>query len=167
MSVLRAVSVPPVGGDTIWTSTCAAYEELSSATQRFVDELHAYHDSSTLNRRDPHLEITGAVHPVVIDHPHNGRRAIFVNPMFTRHVVELSSRESVRVLSLLEEFVQAPSHQVRWHWEPGTVAMWDNFATQHYVVFDYTGPRVMHRVTACGGRPTSARAQAAAPDQSG
>jgi taurine dioxygenase len=160
-SVLRSVTVPDVGGDTIWASTAAAYEELSSAMQRFVDELSAYHDSCSTNSRDPHLEILGAVHPVVIDHPWSGRRCIFVNPMFTKHIVDLSPRESERVLALLFEQVQVPSHQVRWRWEPNTVAMWDNLATQHSVVVDYTAPRLMQRVTVRGPRPTSSRLPAA------
>jgi taurine dioxygenase len=159
-SVLRAVTVPSVGGDTLWTSTCAAYDELSSAMQRFVDGLHAEHDSSALNRRDPHLEVLRAEHPVVIDHPWTGRRSIFVNPMFTRRIVELSERESDQVLELLYSQVQRPSHQVRWRWTPDSVAMWDNFATQHFVVVDYDQPRVMHRVTIRGPRPTSAAAGA-------
>jgi len=154
-SVLRAITVPRVGGDTIWASTAAAYDDLSSAMQRFVDGLHAYHDSSSLNGRDPDLEIIGTVHPVVIDHPWTGRRCLFVNPMFTRHIVELTPGESRRVLELLHEKVRTPSFQVRVHWEPGMVAMWDNLATQHFVVVDYSEPRKMQRVTIRGPRPTS------------
>ena len=157
-SVLRAVTLPRVGGDTIWASTCAAYDELSSAMQHFVDGLHAFHDSSAHNRRDPDLEVISAVHPVVIDHPWTGRRSIFVNPDFTRRIVELSADESARVLTLLDEQVRVPSHQVRWRWEPNAVAMWDNLATQHFVAGDYVGVRTMHRVTIQGPRPTSSRA---------
>lgn len=161
-SVLRSVTMPSVGGDTLWTSTCAAYDELSSATQRFVDGLHAYHDSSTLNSRDPHLDIVSAVHPVVIDHPRTGRRSLFVNPMFTKRIVELSECESENLLSMLYRYIQMPSHQVRWSWRPGAVAMWDNLATQHFVVHDYTEPRSMRRVTIRGERPTSSVASAPA-----
>jgi taurine dioxygenase len=156
-SILRAVTVPRVGGDTLWASMYACYEGLSSAMQRLVDGLHAHHDSSILNNRDPHLEVVGAIHPVVVDHPWTGRRSIFVNPMFTHRIVELGETESEQVLALLYEQVHAASVQVRWRWEPNTVAMWDNFATQHSVVVDYTEPRTMHRVTVKGPRPTSSQ----------
>jgi len=131
-SVLRPVALPPVGGDTIWTSTCFAYDALSSSMQRFVDGLHARHDSSALNNRDKDLPIIETVHPVVIDHPWTGERSIFVNPMFTKNIVELEPEESARVLEVLYRAVQLPSHQVRWKWRPDAVAMWDNFATQQH-----------------------------------
>lgn len=158
-SVLRAVTVPSRGGDTLWSSTCASYEALSSSMQRLVDELHAAHDSSVLNLRDPHLPIARAVHPVVIDHPGTGRRSVFVNPMFTKRILELTPRESERVLAVLYDEVRAPSHQVRLRWQPNTIAMWDNLATQHFVVVDYSAPRVMRRVTVRGSRPVSSRTQ--------
>src|SRR4051794_23277856 len=82
-SVLRAVTLPKVGGDTIWSSTRAAYHALSNDMQRLVDGLHAFHDSSPLTARDPGLEIAGTIHPVVIDHPWTGQRCLFVNEMFT------------------------------------------------------------------------------------
>jgi len=154
-SVLRSVVLPPVGGDTIWSSTCAAYDALSPQTRQFIDGLHALHDSSVLNGRDPDLEVVSAIHPVVIDHPRTGRRSIFVNPMFTKRIVELSKSESAHVLAMLYAQVQAQSHQVRWRWRPNTVVMWDNLATQHCVAYDYTEPRSMRRVTIKGVRPTS------------
>ena len=154
-SVLRPVELPVVGGDTLWASTAAAYDNLSSAMQRLVDGLHAHHDSTRQNNRDPQLDVRHAVHPVVIDHPWTGQRCVFVNPMWTRRIVELSEPESDRVLRVLFDAVQSPTHQVRWRWQPRSVAMWDNLATQHFVTYDFTGPRVMHRVTICGPRPTS------------
>jgi taurine dioxygenase len=160
MSVLRAVTLPAVGGDTLWASTCAAYDELSSSMQRFLDGLHAVHESSAHNQSHSDLEVLEAIHPVVIDHPWTGRRSIFVNPLWTRRIVELNPRESERVLGLLYEQVQLPSHQVRWHWQPHAVAMWDNFATHHFVVHDYEGPRRTQRVSIRGGRPTSSLVEA-------
>lgn len=154
-SVLKAVTLPPIGGDTVWTSTCAAYDGLSTPVQRFIDGLHADHDSSRLNRRDPHLDVLRTTHPVVIDHPATRRRSIFVNSMFTTRIVELSESESAHVLDMLYQHVRQPSYQVRWRWQPNCVAMWDNYATQHCVVVDYTEPRKMHRVTITGSRPTS------------
>jgi taurine dioxygenase len=159
LNVLRAVTLPAVGGDTLWTSTCAAYDELSSSLQAFVDGLHAVHESSAHNQAYADLEVLEAVHPVVIDHPWTGRRSIFVNPLWTRRIAELLPRESERVLGLLHQQVQEPAHQVRWRWQPDAVAMWDNFATQHTVMHDYQGPRRTQRVTIRGPRPTSSRVE--------
>jgi len=156
-SVLRPIVLPSVGGDTTWTSTCVAYETLSAPLRDMVDGLTAYHDCTALLRRDPHLELIGAVHPVVIDHPANGRRSLFVNPMFTQRILELSAVESAAVLDLLYRHIQANSHQVRWKWRSDAVVMWDNFATQHCVAYDYDVPRSMRRVTIKGWRPSSSR----------
>ena len=154
-SVLRPVVLPEVGGDTVWTSTCMAYDTLSAPLQQMVDGLTAYHDCAALLRRDPHLQLIGAVHPVVIDHPVTGRRSLFVNPMFTQRIVELSRSESAAVLDLLYRHIQAASHQVRWKWRRDAVVMWDNFASQHCVVYDYNETRSMRRVTIKGSRPAS------------
>lgn len=160
-SILRAVEVPSSGGDTLWASMVAAYAGLSSKLQRFIDGLHAEHQSDSFRRliaqgkalEDAPTEMTSSTHPVVTHHPVTGERSLFVNVIFTKRIVELSQLESDRVLALLWEHVKAPDFQVRFNWEPGAVAFWDNRATQHYVVADYTERRVMHRVTIRGDKP--------------
>jgi taurine dioxygenase len=153
-SVLRSVTLPRVGGDTLWSSTGAAFDGLSSAMQRMALELHALHDSSPLSRRDPDLPVVSARHPVVIAQPSSGRPSLFVNRMFTRRIDELTERESTQILELLFREIERSAHQVRWRWEPNSVAMWDNFGAQHCVVVDYgEQPRTMHRVTVLGPRP--------------
>ena len=164
ISILRAVELPPVGGDTLWASAYATYEGLSSRMQRFVDELDALHDAAGAfgtrvaggrTRADGEREMRTAVHPVVIRHPVSGTKALYVNGIFTTELVELSRAESAALLSVLLEAVHDPSLQVRLRWEPGTVAMWDNRCTQHAAAGGYEGRRVMHRVMVMGAPPAA------------
>ena len=92
-------------------------------------------------------------HPVVRVHPETGERGLFVNPVFTSHIDGLSHLESERILALLYDHITAPERVVRWRWQAGDVAMWDNRATSHYAAADYDGTRLMHRITVAGDRP--------------
>ena len=160
-AVLRAVQVPSIGGDTCFASMYAAYDALSPAVQSFIDGLHASHSTAILDaaldklgnvlRRDTPAEPT--VHPVVRVHPETGRKAIFVNGNFTTGIVELAPDESAAVLAMLYEKLNAPDVQVRWRWAPASVAIWDNRATQHCAIPDYTERRVMHRCMMQGSAP--------------
>lgn len=154
-SVLRAVRLPECGGDTLFASASAAYAALSPQMRTLVDGLTATHDfsQSTTHRRPLHDEYPPVVHPVVRTHPVTGRKAIFVNRIFTVRINELSEQESEAILALLYAHVGSPDFQVRVTWQPGTVVMWDNRCTQHYAVLDYGEPRVMHRVVVEGDRP--------------
>ena len=161
-SILHAVEVPPVGGDTLWASLYAAYDSLSSRFQRMIDDLEAVHDSTMpfgdrakerAAREGTTLEMKTCVHPVVTVHPVTGRKTIFVNRAFTTHIVGLSPTESSRILDLLYQSADVPDFTCRLRWEPGTVAMWDNRCTYHHAVGGYSGRRVMHRVTFLGPEP--------------
>lgn len=160
-SILRAVELPELGGDTLWANMHAAYETLSSHMQRFLEGLHGVHESDSFQKliamgravEDAPDEMTATEHPVIATHPVTGRKTLFVNVIFTRAIAELSETESDRILSFLLEHLKSPDFQVRLRWRPGTVAFWDNRATQHYAVCDYTGRRAMHRVTILGDRP--------------
>jgi taurine dioxygenase len=99
-------------------------------------------------------------HPVVRVHPESGRKGINVNANWTSHIVELSTAESDQILALLYQHIKSPEFQVRFHWEEGSVAVWDNRAVQHYAVADYTERRVMQRVTIVGDRPEGPMSQA-------
>ncbi|MEO8696155.1 MAG: TauD/TfdA family dioxygenase [Acidimicrobiales bacterium] len=167
-AVLRAVQLPPVGGDTCWASMYAAYETLSPHMQRFVDELTAIHDFARplegamragykppttieeVRAKNPPIE-----HPIARTHPITGRKGIYVNGNYTTRICQLSDAESEQVLGILFEHIQRPEFQVRFRWEPDSVAFWDNRCTQHYAVADYTGHRrVMRRVSIRGERPS-------------
>tara|TARA_A100001037_G_scaffold306672_2_gene353889 strand:+ start:3474 stop:4373 length:900 start_codon:yes stop_codon:yes gene_type:complete len=148
MSILHMVRCPEVGGDTMWTSGYAAYDGLSEPMKSFCCGVTALHDALPHKRADKM-----AVHPVVRVHPETGRRALYVNEHFTRRIVELSAPESEALLQFLTRWVTSPRFTVRYRWSAGTVAMWDNRCTQHFVLNDFEGERIIQRVTVVGDRP--------------
>jgi taurine dioxygenase len=161
-SVLRLIEVPPVGGDTMWADMAAAYDNLPEDVRGRIDGLTAVHDYLPGFDRfaDPALlaqwqnDFPPVEHPVVRTHPETGRRTLFVNQAFTTHVVGLDRDESDRLLRYLFLQAHTPEFQVRFSWEPNSVAFWDNRATQHYAVNDYhPHVRIAERVAIAGDRP--------------
>jgi alkyl sulfatase len=163
-SILRGVVVPPYGGDTQWTNLVVAYSTLSAPLQRLCDELHAVHHnflpiargelSGTLKQQFQSQDIR-SVHPVVRVHPETGEKALFVNPNFTSHIVELSRAEGNHLLALLYEHLADPGYTCRFRWEAGSIAFWDNRATCHRVPTDVPlgAHRSMQRITVAGDLP--------------
>jgi taurine dioxygenase len=163
-SILRGIVVPPYGGDTQWTNLVVAYETLSRPLQRLCDELHAVHHNVLPIARG---ELAGAlkkqfqsqdmrsVHPVVRVHPESGEKALFVNPNFTSHIVELSRAEGRHLLAMLYEHLSNPGYTCRFRWREGSIAFWDNRATCHIVPTDVPpgAHRSMQRVTLAGDPP--------------
>jgi alpha-ketoglutarate-dependent sulfate ester dioxygenase len=178
-SILHGVEVPPYGGDTAWTNLVTAYESLSPAVRAFADGLRAVHHNELHvemgSARGDELRQTftstaySAIHPVVRVHPETGERAIFVNPNFTSHIVGLRNRESRRILELLYEATADPRHTVRFHWESGSIAFWDNRATSHLASFDYVPPftRKMQRITLAGDVPVGPDGRPSEPGAGG
>jgi len=162
-SILQALHLPSIGGDTCFASMGAAYDGLSPAMRSFLDGLTAVHSLSLMVERTRHLDNVSlrdqaerwppVVHPVVRVHPETGRRMLNVNANWTSHIVELQPDESRALLTFLFQHLQSPSFQVRFRWEEGSVAFWDNRAVQHFAVPDYAERRVMQRVTLTGDRP--------------
>ncbi len=148
LSVLKMVRCPAVGGDTMWASLTAAYDALSPPMRELCDGLSALHDAHPHNRPDKM-----AVHPVVRVHPLTGRRALYVNEHFTRRIVEMTATESEALLAYLTKWVANPRFTVRYRWTEGTIAIWDNRCTQHFVLNDFSGERIIQRVTVMGDRP--------------
>jgi len=145
MSILNMKQCPEVGGDTMWANLTAAYEGLSPPLRELCDGLSALHDAHPHDRAD-----RMAIHPLVRVDSASGRKALYVNEHFTRRIVEMSGPESDYLLAYLTRWVQQPAFTVRYHWTPGTIGMWDNRFTQHYVVNDFVGERVIERVTVMG-----------------
>ncbi|WP_020548110.1 TauD/TfdA dioxygenase family protein [Embleya scabrispora] len=154
-TMLRAVSLPPLGGDTLWADMESAYRSLSAPIRALLDGLTAEHDfaKSRSHRGGDRDALPPVVHPVVRTHPLTGRRCLYVNRIFTTRIVELGERENELLLPFLFDRAARPEFQVRLTWRPGDVALWDNRSTQHYAAYDYRGPRVMHRIVIEGDEP--------------
>jgi taurine dioxygenase len=156
-SILHIFELPSSGGDTCWSNMYAAYDRLSEPMKALLDPLTAlhaadysgYYGDHTAQRESPH-----AVHPVIRTHPETGKKALFVNEVFTRRINELSREESTSVLSFLSDHVKDVNIQCRFKWEANSVAMWDNRCTQHKAIWDYfPESRSGTRVTVQGDRP--------------
>lgn len=161
-SILHLHTLPPHGGDTLFSSAYAVYDSLSPGLQTYLRGLTATHDGEPVYRHRNRLKgiddagktYPKASHPVVRTHPETGRPGIFVNENFTTHIDGVPTAESQAVLRLLYERFASPDFQVRWRWEKDSVAFWDNRACQHLAVWDYY-PEVRSgwRVTINGDRP--------------
>ncbi|MEV4872806.1 TauD/TfdA dioxygenase family protein [Streptomyces syringium] len=168
ISVLRAERVTRFGGDTQWTDLEAAYEALSAPLRDLADGLRAEHsffagcqmhqhdelDQDVLRRNSEDLLV--AEHPVVRIHPETGRRCLFVNPASTSRIAGLSPAQSDALLRLFFEHIARPEFTVRWRWEVGDVAIWDNRCTAHLSPGDagISGDRrTLFRVTVLGETP--------------
>lgn len=163
-SILRGVAVPPYGGDTQWTNLVIAYEKLSAPLRAFVDGLRGVHRFAPPQGASGTDAFTKAVHDhtlvsehaLVRVHPETGERALYVSPGFLKHVVGLAPRESQALLELLWEHVTRPEFTVRFKWEPGSIAFWDNRTTAHLAptdIFDLDFDRQLYRTTLVGDVP--------------
>jgi taurine dioxygenase len=166
-TLLYALGTPPAGGDTMFANMYLAYETLSEGMRRLLDGLRAVNVAGkpvTLKTRE-HMhgkrgtavdpEATSAVHPVVRTHPETGRKALYVNFAHTLRFEDMTEDESAPILEYLFAHQIKPELTCRFRWRPGSLAFWDNRASQHYPLNDYHGHRrVMHRVTLVGDRPS-------------
>ena len=161
-SILRMFVVPPHGGDTLFASMYAAYDALSPRLKGYLEGMTAIHEGAPyyrdvnriIGRDDQGRLYPVAEHPVVRTHPLSGRKALYVNSMFTTQLVGVPRAESDAVLGYLFEHVQNPAFHCRFHWQENSIAFWDNRCTQHYAVWDYY-PHVRsgYRVTVRGEKP--------------
>lgn len=167
-SVLLAVELPPAGGDTLFADMYAAYDALPDDVKARLEGLSARHASAHVfgegggyaktdrPEMSGHPDTPEAVHPVVITHPGSGRKALYVNPGFTREILGVKAQESQSLLAFLFAHAVQPRFVTRFKWRPGSMAIWDNRCTWHCAVNDYHGHRrLMHRIT-LDGVPLSA-----------
>jgi taurine dioxygenase len=137
-SILYLHTIPPTGGDTVFGSMYAAYDGLSDKMKDHLDGLTAMHDGMlAFGRFDPKGDYPKAVHPIIREHPVTKRKVIFVNRGFTSHINELTSKESRQLLEFLFAHVEDALYQMRFRWDPHSVAFWDNRCTQHLAIWDY------------------------------
>ncbi|MDD9930151.1 MAG: taurine dioxygenase [Rhodospirillaceae bacterium] len=166
-SILLARKVPE-RGDTMWADMYAAYEALSPAMKRYLEGMTALHQAAGAQfektyekedgrggeAREGKKVIPPAEHPIIRTHPETGRKALFVNSIFTQRIRGVTRKESRAILDFLYDHIATPEFTCRFHWEENSVAFWDNRSTQHYAIADYGGAhRLMHRVTVNGDKP--------------
>jgi taurine dioxygenase len=169
-TLLYGVDIPPAGGDTAFISQHLAYEALSDTMKSMIEGLRGMHSArrsygpdGTFGRQDPNrsMEIVGdesalkvTSHPLVRTHPFTGRRALFVNEVYTVGIDGLHPEESRALLDMLLTHSRRIEFSCRVRWQPGTLTMWDNRVTQHYAIDDYAGHRrEMYRITLRGEAP--------------
>ena len=169
-TLLHAVVIPPVGGDTIWANTVTAYQSLPGDLRELADRLRIVHtndydyaavtgrdardDAAVADRRQEFLStIYETEHPAVRVHPETSERSLVLGG-FARTVTGFSPQASRDLIRILQDYVTRPEQTVRWHWRADDLAIWDNRATQHYAIFDYgTEHRRGERVTVSGPVP--------------
>jgi len=160
-SVLRAIELPEIGGDTLFANMNLAYEDLDEGLKEELCTLIAVHDiarvfAKRLNK-DPsalHEQFPPQEHPVIRTHPETCERILYVNGAFTTHIKDMDAEASDKLLNRLYRAATRPEYQCRFRWAPGSIAFWDNRACQHYAASDYyPAVRVMERVTIAGDRP--------------
>ncbi|BDY26508.1 Alpha-ketoglutarate-dependent sulfate ester dioxygenase [Mycolicibacterium mageritense] len=170
-SLLRAVTLPSYGGTTTWASTEAAYEALPAPLRALVENLWAVHtnqydyaadydgrheelaDTEREYRDEFRSEYFETEHPVVRVHPETGKRVLVLGH-FIKQFVGLGAAESATLFQLLQNRVAKLENTIRWNWEQGDLAIWDNRATQHYAVSDYDNQfRRLSRITLAGDIP--------------
>ena len=183
ISVLRAITLPPYGGTTVWANTVLAYESLHPGLRALADSLRAVHSNLYDYVRDDESRWIGGIdtqeqayreefsqqefeteHPVVRVHPETGERALLLGH-FVRSFLGVSTVDSNALFEVFQRHVVRLENTVRWNWRDGDIAIWDNRSTQHYAVSDYDDqPRLLHRITVAGdvpvgpdGRPSQPR----------
>jgi alpha-ketoglutarate-dependent taurine dioxygenase len=181
-SILRAMVLPEVGGDTLWANTVAGYADLPRDLRQLADQLRAVHSNGHDYARPDVVALRAKIgevrlanlaafasevfeteHPVVRTHSETGERALLLGG-FAHRLVGHSAAESVDLIRIFQTYVTRPENVVRWTWRQGDVAIWDNRSTQHYAIYDYGEERRrMQRVTTAGtpvvgldGRPSAA-----------
>ncbi|MBX2868603.1 MAG: TauD/TfdA family dioxygenase [Acidiferrobacterales bacterium] len=164
-SVLRAVDIPPVGGDTLWASQVAAFENLPLELKTVIENRNGIHvgkpygvkfappvstqvnGSIKMVRGDPAAD-REVSHPAVVTLPKSGKKALFLNPIYTVRLGGMTVEESQPYLQAIYQHATKPDFCMRWHWQSGDVVVWDNRASMHYATNDYNGfRRLLYRTT--------------------
>lgn len=161
-SILKLSVVPPNGGDTLFANMYEAYQALSEPMKKLLHGLTATHDGGP-NYRDraeragidmSHKVYPRNSHPIVRTHPESGKKALYVNIVFTQRIDGIPEDESKAILDYLYQHTTKAMFQCRFQWRANSIAMWDNRCAMHHAIWDYY-PQVRsgHRVTVKGDRP--------------
>ena len=165
-SILLCRVAPDYGGDTCFADMERCYADLPQADKDRIENLVAIHDHVSHRARMVRMGVSNdqiekwklewpeVEHPVVRTHPISGRKSIFVNAAFTSRIKGMAPEDSTKTLRWLYSTVNNPHYQIRFNWQPNSIAFWDNRSVQHYGVADYDAQvRHMERITLAGDRP--------------
>lgn len=180
ISTLRAVKVPPIGGDTMWANSALAWRMLSPTMQRLLEGLRVHFSMRDVlasaqrnvqvsdtpigrlaaTRAQPELpdrlaaKVRGNTHPLVRTHPATGEKSLYVDAAYAIGIEGLEETEATPLLRFLVEHITQPAFTCRLRWEPGTLTLWDNRLCVHQAFNDYGGHhREMYRTTIAGEKP--------------
>ncbi len=145
---LHAQRLPKSGGDTAFANQHLAYDTLDEETRARIGTLNAFHTGKVFGP-----EVEDSVHPVVRTHEESGRKALYVNGNFTKHIIGMPPDESEALLYRLFSHATRPEFVYRHHWQLHDLVLWDNRSVMHYAIADYEEPRIMHRIVVQGGVP--------------
>jgi taurine dioxygenase len=160
IGILHAITLPSLGGDTLWANTATAYEQLPEPLRDLAGKLWVLHantydvEDAVKNRADAPPTVYQTEHPLVRVHPETGERTLLLG-YFAQKFIGLNRQDSARLIGIFQDHITRPENTVRWHWAPGDVALWDNRATQHYGIGDFNEKRHLHRVSVQGDVPVS------------
>lgn len=162
-SILLAVEIPPIGGDTMFANLTAAHTALSEPMKALLDDMKVVHDFSVASAGWQHetksdedlTSRTRNVHPIVRTHAETGRKSLFINRGFTSHLDGFDPEESRALLGFLLNHCEQPEFIYRHRWQPHDMVIWDNRCVMHRAIADYPDGhrRHLHRTTVIGERP--------------
>ncbi|MEK4251306.1 TauD/TfdA dioxygenase family protein [Paenibacillus sp. FSL W7-1287] len=178
-SVLRGVTIPSVGGDTVWANTHTAYEDIPAELKALAEQVWAIHSNKfdyaafaylnqakdkDIEQYQKYREVFSSTeyetrHPLVFTHPETGKKHLLLGG-FIRQLEGYSTSESNALYNILQSYVTRLENTVRWNWQEGDLVIWDNLATQHYAVADYEEKRVVRRVTVSKSTPKNVEGEA-------
>ncbi len=172
-TILYAIDVPSIGGDTVWASNTAAYSHLDSKTQTLLNGMSGIHSASASyspDQQDLHSQLSNMTietsekakatqeHPLICKHPETGKPSLFFNPTYVRGLKgpELKTEEEENLMKWLNQWTTGIQFTFRHKWSPGDLVIWDNRSTQHIALNDYKGARrELNRTTASDSVPPS------------
>jgi alpha-ketoglutarate-dependent taurine dioxygenase len=158
-SLLSARRLSPLGGETDWANTYAAYDELPESEKKAIEHLRVVHDqeaSQRMTNPEPtYAELKGwhkfpaKTHPLVWRHK-SGRKSLVLGST-TFFVEGMSLREGSELLCRLREWATQPRFIYRHKWSVGDLVIWDNTGTMHRVTpYLPDSGRMMHRTELVG-----------------
>jgi len=167
-ALLYAIDVPPIGGDTLFSSQTLAYERLSDGMKALIEPLQCIHTDrkvagpnslmakakrSTKARFDADWRETRNAHPVVRTHPETGAKCLFVNHSYSIAFEDMTEEESQPLLAWLMDWGHRPEFTCRFRWQKGSLAFWDNRCVKHLALHDVQDhDRIMRRIQIKGDR---------------